>query len=327
MLKLIIGLLVYVVTVIEVQASENSLVTLTMENDIFAGQDGGYTNGIAISWGYGAAPDIFDLEAAQWLKSLANKTYLADFDGNKAFTYIVFQGMQTPENIASQELQSNDLPYAGLLGGGISLHAWDDITAHQLNMTVGIVGPASLAEDAQKIIHRMTSSDKPQGWDHQLGNELVFAVNARKSWRIRESFNGIDFDLIAAVEGGGGTLQSSLATSFIARFGTNLESTHHLATVLPGREVNPLAGSIKNHFYFYLGGQAAYFINDIFVDGNTFKSSHSLPLEHERYIFSTGAAWNWEQWGLLLSMAHTSSPTSISSKRAKFGSLSISYRF
>jgi hypothetical protein len=38
-------------------------------------------------------------------------------------------------------------------------------------LTVGVVGPASFAEQTQKRIHEIVNADEPRGWNTQLKNE------------------------------------------------------------------------------------------------------------------------------------------------------------
>ena len=307
----------------------DSFATLTFENDLFAGVDGGYTNGIGYSWGYAPYTDYADTSAPDWLLSLGDVLFI-DRNNNKdkAVSYSIFQIMQTPENIKKAELIADDLPYAGMLGWKGTLYAWDNNVSDQFSVILGVVGPASLAKDAQKVVHRLTGSDRPQGWDNQLHNELVFQITAQRSWRFSlNDESGFGSDLLTFASGGVGTSASEVATSAMIRFGSGLEESFPAVSILPGRDINPLAGSGADHFYMFLGVQAHYTFNDIFVDGNTFKDSHSVTLKNEGFTVTAGAVWNWEQWGLLFSIAETSSNFEERDNKGRFGSLSMSYRF
>lgn len=303
--------------------------TLTLENDLFAGKDGGYTNGIGYSWGYGPYDDYAETSAPNWLVGMGEYLFLdTDDSREKAVSFSIFQGMQTPENIQEEELIENDLPYAGLLGWRGTLYAWDNDVADQFSVIIGMVGPASLAEKTQKAVHDITDSEKPRGWDNQLHNELVFSINAQRSWRFdMTNGDGFGMDFLTFASGSLGTFNSEVAASGMVRLGSGLEETFPAVSILPGRDINPLAGSEGDHFYMFLGAQARYVFNDIFVDGNTFRDSHSVTLKHEGFIVSTGAVWNWEQWGLLFSVAETSSTFEERDGKGRFGSLSVSYRF
>ncbi|AOE50639.1 lipid A deacylase LpxR family protein [Kangiella sediminilitoris] len=303
--------------------------TLTIENDLFAGKDGGYTNGIGYSWGYGPYDDYADSSAPEWMVSLADLTLIdVDDSRKKAVSYSVFQAMQTPENIKTDVLIENDLPYAGMLGWQGTLYSWDSDIADQFYVITGVVGPASLAEKTQKLVHDITSSDEPRGWDNQLRNELVFSVAGQRSWRFDITpSNGVGADFLTFASGSVGTFTSDVAGSAMIRVGSGLEETFPSVSILPGRDINPLAGAEDDHFYMFLAAQASYVFNDIFVDGNTFQSSHSVTLKHEQFVVSAGAVWNWDQWGLLFSIAEIGSTFEENDVNGRFGSLSFSYRF
>jgi hypothetical protein len=78
--------------------------------------------------------------------------------------------------------QPRDRPYAGLL---YVEHAWlfldaDGETLTTLGAQLGLTGRLSLAEPAQKLIHRILDRPQPQGWDHQVGSTLAVLVSAER---------------------------------------------------------------------------------------------------------------------------------------------------
>lgn len=313
-----------------VETETGSFATLTIENDLFAGKDGGYTNGIGYSWGYGPYSDFAETSAPSWLVGIGEFMFIdPNTQREKAVSYSIFQMMQTPEDIEAESLIENDLPYAGLLGWRGTLYAWDRDVADQFSLIIGMLGPASLAKDTQKAVHHITGSDKPRGWDNQLHNEVVFSLAGQRSWRfdMSQENGGIGMDFLTFASVNAGTFRSDLAMSGMVRLGSGLEETFPAVSILPGRGINPLAGAEDDHFYMFLGAQAQYVLNDVFVNGNTFRASHSVTLKHEIYTVSTGAVWNWERWGMIFSVAETSSNFEERSGRGRFGSLSVSYRF
>lgn len=94
--------------------------------------------------------------------------------------------MYTPADITVATPQPYDRPWAGLLYAG---RQWlflspggDAITT--LAAQAGVTGRLSLAEPAQKLIHRILDRPQPRGWDHQVGNTLAVLVSAerRAAW-------------------------------------------------------------------------------------------------------------------------------------------------
>ncbi|MBD3667843.1 MAG: lipid A deacylase LpxR family protein [Kangiella sp.] len=306
----------------------DTFVTITVENDLFAGRDGGYTNGIGFSWGRGPYQTMAETDSPEWLQSMAHTFGVHDDPQHfNAATYSIFQGIQTPADITNPDFEPDDLPYAGVLGWRGTIHSWTKTRADQFNLLLGMVGPASLAEQSQKAVHKITGSDEPMGWDYQLHNEPVFALQARRSWRYEiENGDGHGVDFIGILEASGGNFTSYVAGTYMIRWGLNLERSHAAISVLPGRGVNPLAGTNSEEYYIFFGVQPRYVFNDIFVNGNTFRDSPSVTLKNEQLIYSTGFVWNWKDWGLLFSLAETTATFEERNGNARFGSLSISYR-
>ena len=92
-------------------------VSLSFENDVLFQEDGGYTNGVAVSWGYDQVSRNAEQELPAWLYWGVSQTY---FDNLKAgrqhdLGYSVGQLMQTAVDISQTALVEADAPYAGFL--------------------------------------------------------------------------------------------------------------------------------------------------------------------------------------------------------------------
>ena len=96
--------------------------------------------------------------------------------------------------------------------------------------------------------------------------------------------------------------------------------------MIPARDPNPL-GNSKNGWYVFANLGASYVANNIFIDGNTFKSSHSVDLIHEQATLSAGAAMTISNWSFLLSVVRGSDQYETQSEHTRFGSFAISYNF
>ena len=53
-----------------------------------------------------------------------------------------------------------------------------------LSLQFGIVGPHSLAEESQHLVHQWTGSKRPRGWDYQLRNEIGVNLVFERRWRL-----------------------------------------------------------------------------------------------------------------------------------------------
>jgi len=307
-----------------------SFATLTIENDIIAGVDGGYTNGLAFSWAHAGFNQFSETNIPSWMHSISKNLYISTMPGKRrGVSYMIAQGMQTSSDILVEKLIDDEPPYAGLLAWKGTLYAFDEDTSDRLSLILGVVGPASGAEYAQKGVHKLTGSDEPKGWDNQLENELVFRLGAERFWSFwrSSSNNSTALEVIGNGQIGIGNLRSDLGAGLGFRWGNNLASSFATASTLPGREINPLAGSSGFNWNVFIHATGRYVVNNIFIDGNTFKNSHSVSLRHPQAIGSLGFALNRGSWGFVISMARSTNQYEKQEEHSKFGSFSFTYRY
>lgn len=309
-------------------AVPRDLVTVTLENDLFAGKDGGYTSGVAISWAHGGLGEFTAENMPGWMHALTKDLYISTQSGRRrAVSYTIGQSIQTPSDVTVPTLIEDEAPYVGLLAWSVNLHAFDDRVADRLALTLGMVGPLSGAEAAQMFVHKVTGSDEPKGWDNQIDNEPVFMLSVERLRRLADVSvdGGTGMDLIAIGQAGVGTLQSRLAGGAGIRYGHDLDVSFPTATVLPGRQVNPLAGSASHSWHVFLNVLGAFVANDISIDGNTFQHSHSVPLEHWQAQAVAGLSFNFYRWALLFSATVATDRYEGQAETTRFGSLSVTY--
>ncbi|MFK8080804.1 MAG: lipid A deacylase LpxR family protein, partial [Granulosicoccus sp.] len=257
--------------------------TFVFENDIFTGQDSGYTNGVALLFSKGTFPAFTPDVVPRLIAKVVKNSWIGKPDRRqRGLVYTLAHSMQTPEDISVETLQLDQPPYAGLLFGGLSLYAFDQRIVDQLSFSLGVVGPWSFAEQAQSLIHTITDSDEPAGWDNQLNNEIVFQIEASRGYRFASyrSDSTPEVDLIGLGSVAAGTLASYGSASIIARFGEGLAVTFPVASFLPNRQINANVFASKRSWYGFVSAELQYVVNDIQIDGNTFVDSHSVPLEH-----------------------------------------------
>lgn len=304
--------------------------TVMLENDIFAGKDNGYTNGIGVSWAQAGFTEFGPDNIPAWMYALSKGLYISTSSGKqRAVSYSISQLMQTPSDIRVPALTENEAPYAGLLLWFGNLHAFDDRVADRLSLGLGVVGPLSGAEHTQTWVHRLIESDEPQGWDNQIHNEPVFQVSAERLLRLADCPAGktADMDVIGSGNIAVGTLESYAALGIGVRLGRGLDRSFPTADFLPGRQVNPLAGNVAGGWYVFANIQGRFVANDISIDGNTFKESHSARLEHWQAAASTGAAYGFERWAFMVSAQVATDRFEGQPDTTRFGSLSVTYNY
>ncbi len=264
------------------QNEPNSPLTLTIfeENDggIIKGNDPHdrhYTNGTAVSLTF----------HPQWAEDLADKLYDQYDLAHHATAAGVFAGqlMFTPDDITVPQFVEDDRPYAGYLFGGAF---WQHANARNLDhvrLELGVVGPASQADNTQAWIHRIFDGDKPRGWDNQLHNEPTIQGYYRHKWKFVGDEIGLgalpfETQLVPDVQLALGTVHRYVEAGATFRFGVNLPEGFGPA------QLDDLSGTAERLqarlwyvWFCALAGQAVE--HNLFLEGNTFKDSHSVKEE------------------------------------------------
>jgi lipid A 3-O-deacylase len=170
--------------------SRADVMALTWDNDIFFRTDANYTNGVRLSWLGKERPSACDhcaavrtARALSWLPGLNNADAVYSLGIN------LDQVMITPRDLSVTTPQFDDVPYAGLLMLDVGLYARTDRSVTAYMVSLGTTGPDSGAEQSQRMVHRWTLSDPPQGWANQLPGKVVGGVAAVHS-RLLYNTNG-----------------------------------------------------------------------------------------------------------------------------------------
>jgi hypothetical protein len=208
--------------------------------------------------------------------------------------------MYTPTDMSLRTLIKEDRPYAGVLY--LSLGVYGRASNHQdfSELTVGLVGPGAGGEESQKFIHRTLGNSSPRGWQHQLKNEPVFAWIYERKWKtLRKGMTGgWGFELIPHWSGGLGNLPTYTGGGAQARWGLRLPDDFGAQLTRPGgfqtpgiREKGPIS------FYLNAGVDGKVVLRNIFLDGNTYRESHSvekIPLTGDLFVGFGVRAENWQ---------------------------------
>ena len=308
-----------------------------LENDLVNNTDQGYTNGIRFSW---ITPDISsyvdDPALPDWIRK-ANRNLSFFHEGvdglDRRFVVTLGQWMFTPEDIAETELIEDDRPYAGYLYLGFAYHTRSDHQLDTVEINLGIVGPSSFAEEAQDFIHGYTDSDEAQGWENQLQDEAAIQLvyEHKRRYSIRENWPEQDFIPHAGISIG--NVGSYLNVGAEYRIGWQLADDFGTSAVRPGSDNSapgqPLAECprIICGLHAYIGVDGRWIARNIFLDGNTFKASHSVDKRHEVADLYVGFGFNLQHWKISYSQVFRTREFEQQDESQKYGLLSISYHW
>lgn len=317
-----------------VAAAENSkkelgTLALQFENDLFAGADQHYTNGIRLSW---LSPEGDTVRPLQLVREFLEK--IAQDENKKTrFGLSVGQDMYTPEDRYTTSLLTDDRPYAGWLYGGMSLHTITDygkgrMEQESVEVNLGVVGPLSMAEETQDFVHEVRLIDTFEGWDNQLRTEPGLLVNYERKWRLFDPLKlGVsEFDWIphAGASLGNITTQANLGGS--VRWGWNLPidfgppSLIHSVSALDRRPDSSIS------VYAFAGLQGRFVAHNIFLDGNTFRDSHRVDKKNWVGDANLGVAVLVGRFKMAYTNAFRSREFKGQNKSSRFGSLAVSFQ-
>jgi lipid A 3-O-deacylase len=262
--------------------------SLYLENDYFAGEDSGYSNGLKLTWN-SAIKDQFpkDVWPHCWLYPLLKNIPLEKYpDRKKNITLAFGQNIYTPVDIEEEDVVEDERPYAGITFISVGFHSRLERKMDTIEVALGLVGPSSYAEQCQKAVHNVFNDIQPNGWDNQLNNEPIFEIVYEHKKKIIQSGPepGFGNDLILNTGGGLGNALIYYNLGLNYRIGWNLPNDFG---IFPIRSVSSFNGSFDDYtprysqdndfgiqLFFSVEGRAI--LHNIFLDGNTFTESHSV---------------------------------------------------
>ncbi|WP_018869741.1 MULTISPECIES: lipid A deacylase LpxR family protein [unclassified Thioalkalivibrio] len=298
------------------------------ENDLFAGEDRYYTNGVRAGWtrrGERVPP---------WLQDVADFFPLfvdREERGRLKTSVHLAQNMYTPEDIEREQPDPDDRPYAGWLYLNFSLAEDHGDRLDRLQVTLGTVGPASLADRTQETVHDLTGAPDPRGWDAQIGNEPTLMLGYERQLRGRSGHLGSGWDWDLTPHWG-----ASIGSPFtFANAGAILRTGRNLPRDFGPPRINPaLSGSHTFEAvdtaggYLFAGVDTRLMAFDLFLDGPLFRDGPSVDKHPVVGEFTAGVVFHWH--GVRLGYTHVWRSREFSGQAtgaAEFGSLHATWQF
>lgn len=303
-----------------------STLALSWDNDLLVGSDGRYTNGVRLSF-VGDTHDDCGEQGGAVCTVARGLDLLPGIDAaanRHAVTVSLEQAMITPSDITRAQPDFNDLPYAGLTNLEVGLFSWDDDFMVGYGFRLGVLGPDSLADKAQKWVHKITGSDEPKGWDEQLGQDLIGGVWVSGTQRLlrRVSAGGIETEAGYAWGIDANNFLGNAQVGGFLRVGRNLPQN-----LIPDYSGFGTAGSLVGlldgagfGWEAFVGGSAQYI-------GYSYVVEHSGPYDVDgREAIAglvVGGGLHWDRFATSLTLRGSTSPVRDSKKLLSYGNLSF----
>ncbi len=313
----------------DVLASKPSerFITITEENDLFgSGTDQHYTNGIRAT--------LFNTKTEAPAVAKALDRFVPGFELNQdtAVYYSIGQNMYAPKDLTRVTPNPTDRPYAAFLYGSAGFANITDDHIDNLEVSLGVVGPAALGEQVQKAVHKAIDDREPKGWDSQLKNEPGVVVSWERRWPEAGKLEMGPL-LLRASPYGGATL-GNVYTYASTGITFQLVPSQYKWQSQPLR-IKP---SIPGSGYFSVpDGKFAWSLfgglegramgRNIFLDGNTFTDSPSVDKKYFVGDANAGLALTWGRRQLSYTVNWRSLEFQGQEDADVFGALSFGYRF
>lgn len=306
---------------------------LYVENDTKglggAGGDNNYTNGIRLSFLYA------EHKVPHWITGFPS---VSRFFKDHPFNFGAGIGQQlfTPEDLSSRDRISNDRPYAGWLYVSPVLIVKNPESVETFELDLGIVGPSALGEPTQRNVHKFIHVDEPEGWNHQLRDELGVVLSYQKKyqiWSARKNQQWKMFDTIPYFGWGLGNVFTGVNGGIIFRFGYNIPGDYGPVRPSSGdadsfiRTTDPTPNQKTRNwsFYTFCGAKGAGVLHNIFLDGNTFDNSPRVTRVPLVADYEAGFFVQYKNVGLTWRQVTRTPEFYERFKPHSFGSASITY--
>lgn len=244
------------------------------------GTDQGYSNGFKFSYVY-AEDDI-----PSWTQTLTALTPELREQFKKSptnFGISLGQQIFTPNNTDLTSFIPDDRPYSAWLYLGFAAQIKNEDRSHSLEIDLGVIGPEAQGESVQNSFHKMIDVPTTKGWEHQLQTEPTLQL----SYQQRLKLFGIEnedmkvFDILPYFGGALGNVLVAAHVGSLLRIGYDLPDDFG-----PSRPsgssgdsfVAPSTPRAEQRFslYGFAGLRGNAIARNIFLDGNTFHSSHKV---------------------------------------------------
>jgi lipid A 3-O-deacylase len=305
-------------------SDDKDILNVVLENDLFAGRDRGYTNGIRFGW------LSSEKSVPEWARDIADSLPMLADDGHKRISLAIGQSMYAPANLSSTLPVTGDRPYAAYLYGSVGMVSDTGKTLDNVVLSIGVVGPAALGEPIQKFVHRVIDSPEPMGWDNQLKNEPTIDLTYERKWRALYSISpfGLETDAVPHVGVSLGNVNTSASTGATFRLGFDLPSDYgppRIRPSLPGSDFFVPTEDLGGYLFTAVEGRAV--ARNIFLDGNTFRSGPDVDKNTFVGSLQLGAAVTWGPSRLSYTHVLMTKEFETERRAPQFGAVTYSIRF
>ncbi len=294
------------------------------ENDVFTGKllgrsDKWYTNGI--KYYSSDQPDCIPEYRLGFLQDWVQALRDDQLDGKPGYAiqtgYAFGQLMFTPKDLTMAEPQPMDRFWGGWLYRGIVVQRQpvnklppekrrkrkagkllDNDELETLELDVGVTGTISGAEQVQRLIHALSKSTMPSGWDNQIKTEPGIQLSytrIRRAWEYPDNDHEAPrLDFSWHYGGAAGTLFDYVNGGFTLRLGSKLTDD------APGVIESPSIGQFRktsNALYALARLDMKAVAHNTFIDGSMLRNDPHASYLSSKWIVPQLTFGGVVEWG------------------------------
>ena len=202
------------------------------------------------------------------------------------FRFGVQQQMYTPLDLRNAEQIPGRHPYAGTLLGFVGYKDPEPLTGslsfyHDVELSVGVLGPSSHADDVQRFIHKALGCKDPKGWGHQLHDEFEIELSywPGLDWRVLGGEYGWSLHWVNEVGGLLGTLQIAGGANTELKLGYGFGSAEDDHEMRVRAVLEP-----SWHVYALAGAEGRAWARNELLEGNAsyVRNGDTIPVDMEK---------------------------------------------
>lgn len=301
--------------------------TITDENDLFgAGTDQNYTNGVRLGW-----LDT-SLSPPKFTEAFASLIPFFSVNDTTSIFFSLGQNLYTPKNLLTPTPNPKDRPYAAFLYGSVGMATAKENHMDSVEFTLGVVGPMAMGKETQKFVHKITSSDDPEGWHSQLRNEPGLMISTERMWPEIVSWDvgGLHFRTSPYVGATVGNIYTYGNTGVIFQLvPSEFKWQSPPARVRPAMPGSGYFSVDSDAFSWsiFTGFEGRAMARNIFLDGNTFRDSPSVDKKILVADANAGVALTFGRAQMTYTINWRSTEFHGQDKPEIFGSVGLGFRF
>ena len=253
-----------------------------IDNDAFWNRDSNFSNGWSLQYHTVRYASWEETKAPGFIKWVGNHfPTLSGEDSIVRNGHGIGQNMITPEDLANPDPPPGELPYAGTLTYSLNWQRFNRNNASIFQVSAGVLGEESLAEEFQKGVHKLIDSQDPQGWDTQRDTEPILNLSYNYTWRLAHIgtyTNGWAGQVVGGPAFFLGNLFTGASLGLGVKFGWNISEGFNAFPAPPARgvfsanEIPKPSYASPHGFEIILAGRGTGLLYSVIYDGSIITS-------------------------------------------------------